>query len=117
MTATPATGFREELADRLQQYRAERGISDLERAAVVGGHPVDLLFTEAGENTAVLIDFGPPPGIDPARHLRLTHARDDLLTGLPSGGYGAKACPVGRTVRVPAWRILAGGEVLAPLFD
>ncbi|MDT0568780.1 AAA domain-containing protein [Streptomyces sp. DSM 3412] len=116
-TAVPATGFREELADRLQHYLAERGISDLERAAVVGGHPVDLLFTEAGENTAVLIDPGPPHGIDPARHLRLSHARGDLLTGLPSGGYGAKACPVGRTVRVPAWRILAGEEVLAPLFD
>ncbi|MCX4904832.1 AAA domain-containing protein [Streptomyces sp. NBC_00878] len=116
-TATPVTGFREELADRLQQYLAERGIADLERAAMVGGHPVDLLFTEAGQNTAVLIDPGPPPAADPARHLRLTHARGDLLTGLPSGGYGAKACPVGRTVRVPAWRILAGEEVLAPLFD
>ncbi|CBG73582.1 MULTISPECIES: caspase, EACC1-associated type [Streptomyces] len=117
VTATPATGFREELSDRLQQYLTERGITDLERATVVGGHPVDLLFTEAGENTAVLIDPGPPPGIDPARHLRLTHARGDLLTGLPSGGYGAKACPVGRTVRVPAWRVLADEEVLAPLFD
>ncbi|MDH6625678.1 hypothetical protein M2271_003489 [Streptomyces sp. LBL] len=117
LTATPVTGLREELADRLQQYLARRGITDLERAAVVGGHPVDLLFTEAGENTAVLIDPGPPPGGDPARHLRLTHARSDLLTGLPSGGYGAKAAPVGRTVRVPAWRILAGEEVLAPLFD
>ncbi|MEU2346091.1 AAA domain-containing protein [Streptomyces sp. NPDC013082] len=117
MTATSVTGFREELADRLQQYLAGRGITDLERAAVVGGHPVDLLFTAAGANTAVLIDPGPPPGGDPARHLRLTHARGDLLTGLPSGGYGAKACPVSRTVRVPAWRILAGEEVLAPLFD
>lgn len=116
-TAAPVTGFREELTDRLQQYLTERGITDLERAAMVGGHPVDLLFTEAGENTAVLIDPGPPPGADPARHLRLTHARSGLLTGLPSGGYGAKACPVGRTVRVPAWRILAGEEVLAPLFD
>ncbi|MEV2210416.1 AAA domain-containing protein [Streptomyces sp. NPDC050997] len=117
VTATAVTGLREELADRLQEYLAGRGITDLERAAVVGGHPVDLLFTAAGENTAVLIDPGPPPGGDPARHLRLTHARSDLLTGLPSGGYGAKACPVGRTVRVPAWRILAGEEALAPLFD
>lgn len=57
-----------------------------------------------------------PPGQDPARYLRLTHARGDLLTGLPSGGYGAKACAVGRTVRVPAWRILAGEDLLAPLF-
>jgi hypothetical protein len=65
----------------------------------------------------VLIDTGPPPGQDPARHLRLTHARGDLLTGLPSGGQGAKACEVSRTVRVPAWRILAGGDMLAPLFD
>jgi hypothetical protein len=78
---------------------------------------VDLLFTDAGENTAVLIDPGPRPGADPARHLRLTHARSDLLTGLPSGGHGAKACPVSRTVRVPAWRIVAGESALAPLFD
>ncbi|MCX2927060.1 caspase, EACC1-associated type [Streptomyces sp. NEAU-W12] len=117
VTAAPVAGFREDLTDRLQQYLAGRGITDLERASVVGGHPVDLLFTEAGENTAVLIDPGPPPGGDPARHLRLTHARGDLLTGLPSGGYGAKTCPVGRTMRVPAWRILAGEKVLAPLFD
>ncbi|MEU7185242.1 AAA domain-containing protein [Streptomyces sp. NPDC045369] len=110
-------GSREELADRLQQYLAERGITNLERAAMVGGHPVDLLFTAAGENTAVLIDPGPPHGGDAARHLRLTHARSELLTGLPSGGHGAKACPVGRTVRVPAWRVLAGEAALAPLFD
>ncbi|WP_055547754.1 AAA domain-containing protein [Streptomyces sp. NBRC 110028] len=113
----PGTAFREELADRLQQYLGERGITDVERAAVVGGHAVDLLFTGDGENTAVLIDTGPPPGQDPARHLRLTHARGDLLTGLPSGGHGAKACEVGRVVRVPAWRILAGEDMLAPLFD
>ncbi|KUO12313.1 caspase, EACC1-associated type [Streptomyces sp. DSM 15324] len=116
-TAASVTGFREELADRLQEYLTERGLTDLERAATVGGQPVDLLFTEAGENTAVLVDPGPQHGGDPARHLRLIHARGDLLTGLPSGGYGAKACPVGRTVRVPAWRILAGEEALAPLFD
>lgn len=30
------------------------------------------------------------------------------LTGLPSGGHGAKPCPVTGTVRVPAWRIIAG---------
>ncbi|MFE9289689.1 caspase, EACC1-associated type [Streptomyces olivaceus] len=117
VAATPATGFREELADRLQQYLAERGITDLERAAVVGGHPVDLLFTEAGQNTAVLIDLGPSPGTNPARHLRLTHARGDLLTGLPSGGHGAKTCPVGRVIRIPAWRVLAGEELLAPVLD
>ncbi|MFI9583945.1 AAA domain-containing protein [Streptomyces sp. NPDC052236] len=115
--ANPVTAFREELADRLQRYLGRRGITDLERAAVVGGHTVDLLFTTAGENTAVLIDPGPPPGRDPARHLRLTHARGDLLTGLPSGGHGAKACEVSRTVRVPAWRVLAGEDMLAPLLD
>ncbi|MBP8536311.1 AAA domain-containing protein [Streptomyces sp. MK37H] len=114
--AGSASAFREELADRLQQYLGEHGITDLERAAVVGGHAVDLVYTVDGENTAVLIDAGPPPGRDLARHLRLTHARGDLLTGLPSGGHGAKACEVGRTVRVPAWRILAGEEMLAPLF-
>ncbi|MCW2900867.1 MAG: hypothetical protein JWO67_3132 [Streptosporangiaceae bacterium] len=115
--AAGVTAFREELADRLQQYLGGRGITELERAAVVGGHSVDLLFTTDGSNTAVLIDPGMPPGQDPARYLRLTHARGDLLTGLPSGGYGAKACAVGRTVRVPAWRILAGEDMLAPLFE
>ncbi|GAA2644468.1 caspase, EACC1-associated type [Streptomyces lunalinharesii] len=114
---SPVTEAREDLADRLQQYLAERGITDLERAVLVGGHPVDLLFTDAGENTAVLIDPGPEPGADQARHLRLAHARGDLLTGLPSGGHGAKPCPVSRWVRVPAWRIVAGETALAALFD
>ncbi|MFS8200110.1 caspase, EACC1-associated type [Streptomyces sp. CWNU-52B] len=116
-TPEPGTEARHDLADRLQQYLAERGVTDLERAVLVGGHPVDLLFTDAGENTAVLIDVGPSPDADPARHLRLTHARGDLLTQLPSGGRGAKSCPVSRTVRVPAWRIVAGETALAPLFD
>ncbi|GHD60515.1 DEAD/DEAH box helicase [Streptomyces goshikiensis] len=115
--AATASGFREELADRLQDYLGTIGITDLERAAVVGGHTVDLLFTVDGANTAVLIDAGPRAGQDRARHLRLTHARADLLTGLPSGGGGAKTGPVARTVRVPAWRILAGEAVLAPLFS
>lgn len=116
--ATPTAGtdaFREELADRLQQYLGERGIIDLERSAVVGGHTVDLLFTVNGENIAVLIDTGPPPGLEAARHLRLAHARGDLLTGLPSGGCGAKAGQVTRTIRVPSWRILAGEEALETL--
>ncbi|MFI9427685.1 AAA domain-containing protein [Streptomyces achromogenes] len=113
----PVTEVLEDLADRLQRYLTGRGITDLERAALVGGHPVDLVFTDAGENTAVLVDPGPRPGEDPARHLRLVHARGDLLIGLPSGGRGAKAGPVSGTLRVPAWRILAGEAALAPLFD
>ncbi|MFE7183214.1 caspase, EACC1-associated type [Streptomyces erythrochromogenes] len=113
---TPGPGFREELADQLQEYLGTRGITDLERAAVVGGHTVDVLFTVDGENTAVLIDTGPPPGQDPARHLRLTHARADLLTGLASGGRGAKPAPVTRTVRLPAWHLMAGPALLDPVF-
>ncbi|WP_051837426.1 caspase, EACC1-associated type [Streptomyces sp. NRRL F-2580] len=113
---TTASKFREELADRIQQHLAARGVTDLERAAPVGGHTVDLLFTADGANTAVLIDTGPQHGQDPERHLRLTHARGDLLVGLPSGGLGAKTGPVERTVRVPAWRILAGDRALEPLF-
>ncbi|MFF4320702.1 AAA domain-containing protein [Streptomyces sp. NPDC001568] len=109
-------GFREELADLLQEYLGTRGVTDLERATVVGGHTVDLLFTVDGKNTAVLIDTGPPPGQDPARHLRLTHARGDLLIGLPSGGRGAKPAPVDRVVRLPAWRVRAGETMLEPLF-
>ncbi|WP_069767497.1 AAA domain-containing protein [Streptomyces sp. LUP30] len=115
--AGPVSEAREDLADRLQRYLTGRGVTDMERAVPVGGNPVDLLFTDAGENTAVLIDPGPRPGEDPARHLRLTHARGDLLTGLPSGGHGAKPGPVSRTVRVPAWRIMAGGTALAALLD
>ncbi|MEU1372427.1 AAA domain-containing protein [Streptomyces triculaminicus] len=109
--------FREELADRLQRYLGTRGIAEVERTAVVGGHTVDLLFTTDGKNTAALIDQGPAPDRDPARHLRLTHARGDLLTDLPSGGRGAKSCAVHRTVRVPAWRILAGEGMLDALFS
>jgi hypothetical protein len=116
-TPGPVAETREDLADRLQRYLTGQGITDLERAVLVGGHPVDLLFTNAGENTAVLIDPGPEPGADPARHLRLLHARGVLLTGLPSGGHGAKPTPVSRVVRVPAWRILSGEHALALLFD
>ncbi|MGW6557124.1 caspase, EACC1-associated type [Streptomyces hydrogenans] len=114
--ARSRSAFREELADRLQDFLGRRGVTDLEREAVVGGHVVDLLFTVDGANTAVLVDTGPEHGQDPARHLRLTHARGDLLPGLPSGGSGAKPGPVARTVRVPAWRILAGETMLEPLF-
>ncbi|MFC8074649.1 DEAD/DEAH box helicase [Streptomyces sp. NPDC057307] len=112
-----APGLREELTDRLQRYLTAKGVTDLERAALVGGQMVDILFTVSGENTAVLIDPGPPSGQDAARHLRLSHARGGLLVGLPSGGYGAKARVVSRTVRVPIWRILAGEEALTCLFD
>ncbi|MFD9219621.1 AAA domain-containing protein [Streptomyces sp. NPDC060064] len=110
------SGLREELGDQLQEYLGLRGVTELERAAMMGGHSVDLLFTVDGANTAVLIDPGPVHGQDQARHLRLMHARGDLLTGLPSGGTGAKFEPVERTVRVPAWRILAGPALLDPLF-
>ncbi|MEV7593035.1 AAA domain-containing protein [Streptomyces sp. NPDC089922] len=113
---TPGPGIREELADQLQEFLGTLGISDLERAAVVGGHTVDLVFTVNGENTAVIIDTGPAPGQDPARHLRLTHARGDLLIGLPSGGRGAKPAPVARAVRLPAWRVAAGPALLDRLF-
>ncbi|MBT2452740.1 caspase family protein [Streptomyces sp. ISL-43] len=116
----PTTGtqaFREELTDLLQQHLGARGITDLERATVVGGHPVDLVFTADGENTVLLIDPGHPPGLDAARLLRLAHARGNLLTGLPSGGAGAKPGPVVRSVRVPAWRILAGEETLDQLVN
>lgn len=82
-TPEASSGSPKELADRLQEYLANRGVTDLERAAMVGGQVVDLLFTVDGENTAVLIDAGWPPERDPARHLRLTHARADVLLGPP----------------------------------
>lgn len=108
--------LREEAADRLQDHLRRRGHTDLERAAMIGGHVVDLLVTVNGENTAVIVDTGPEHGWDPARHLRLAQARGDLLTGLPSGGAGAKPGPVVRTVRVPIWRLLAGETRVEPLF-
>nr|WP_202447703.1 AAA domain-containing protein [Streptomyces sp. SID5468] len=108
---------RRHLADMVQRFLASRGVAELERDAVVGGQQVDLLYTAAEGNTAVLIDTGPPQGRDPARHLRLLHERAGLLTGLPSGGRGAKADDVQRVVRVPAWRVLAGPQALVPLFD
>ncbi|TXL84233.1 AAA domain-containing protein [Streptomyces sp. IB2014 016-6] len=107
--------LREELTDRLQHHLGSQRITSLERNPTIGGHSPDLLFTERGENTAVLIDCGPPTGTDPARHLRLTLARGDLLAGLPSGGHGAEPAPVSRAVRIPAWRILASEESLGTL--
>ncbi|MFD0899337.1 caspase, EACC1-associated type [Actinomadura sediminis] len=107
---------RQDLADRLQRYLGSAcGVTDLERDALVGGHRADLLYTVDGENVAVLIDPGPAPGQDRARHLRLNHAQSDLLTGLPSGGMGAKEGPVKRTLRIPAWKVLAGDEHLHEL--
>ncbi|MFE0104729.1 AAA domain-containing protein [Streptomyces sp. NPDC059009] len=114
--ARSLSASREELGDRLQEYLGLRGVTELERTAGVGGHTVDLLLTVDGANTAVLIDPGPEHGQDPARHLRLMHARGDLLIGLPSGGTGAKSEPVDRIIRVPAWRILGGAVTLDPLF-
>ncbi len=108
---------RRDLADTVQQFLASRGVVELERDANVGGQRIDLLFTAPEGNTAVLVDTGPLPGRDPARHLRLLHQRAGLLIGLPSGGRGAKAGSVERVLRIPAWRILAGPTVLAPLFD
>jgi hypothetical protein len=118
----PAPGLRQDprrrdLTDAVQQFLASRGVVELERDAVVGGQRIDLLFTAAAGNIAVLIDTGPLPGRDPARHLRLLHERASLLIGLPSGGLGAKAGSVERVLRIPAWRVLAGPHVLAPLFD
>ncbi|MEV7402671.1 hypothetical protein AB0N93_20060 [Streptomyces sp. NPDC091267] len=78
---------------------------------------MDLLFTAEGTNIAVLIDPGSGSDQHPGRQLRLTHACGEPLAGLPSGGAGAKARPVTRTIRVPAWRILVGESVLEPLFS
>ncbi|MFJ6392795.1 AAA domain-containing protein [Streptomyces sp. NPDC091972] len=108
---------RRDLTDAMQQVLASRGVVELERDALVGGQRIDLLITAAEGNTAVVVDTGPEPARDAARHLRLVHERAGLLIGLPSGGRGAKAGPVTRVVRIPAWRILAGPNALEPLFD
>ncbi|MCX5203206.1 AAA domain-containing protein [Streptomyces sp. NBC_00237] len=106
-----------DLIDTVQQLLTARGVLGLERDVVVGGQRVDLMFTAPQGNTAVLVDAGPLPGRDPARHLRLMHERGRLLIGLPPGGPGPKAESIERVLRIPAWRILAGPNVLAPLFD
>ncbi|QPP06763.1 AAA family ATPase [Streptomyces bathyalis] len=106
-----------DLADAVQQFLTSQGVVDVERDALVGGQRIDLLFSAPTGNTAVVIDAGAPPGRAPARHLRLMHERADLLIGLPSGGLGSKLGGVERVIRIPAWRILAGPHVLAPLFD
>ncbi|MEU5000433.1 AAA domain-containing protein [Streptomyces sp. NPDC021622] len=108
---------RRDLTDTVQQVLASRDVVELERDALVGGQHIDLLFTSSEGNTAVVVDTGPGPDRDPARHLRLVHERAGLLVGLPSGGRGAKAGPVTHVIRIPAWRILAGPNALAPLFD
>ncbi|MGA4541603.1 DEAD/DEAH box helicase [Uniformispora flossi] len=109
----PRDPDRELLVDRVQQFLGARGV---ERDAVVGGYPVDLLFAGAEGPVAVLVDTGPIPGRDPARHLRLSQERARLLVGLPfEGRAGAEG--VVDVIRVPAWRALAGDEALMPLFD
>jgi hypothetical protein len=108
---------RGDLTDTLQQFLTSRGVVELERDTKAGGQRIDLLFTAPEGNTAVLVDTGPLPSRDPARHLRLMHQRAGVLIGLPSGGRGAKAGGVERVLRIPAWRILAGPNALAPLFD
>jgi hypothetical protein len=108
---------RRDLADTVQQVLNARGVVELERDALIGGQRIDVLFTASEGNTAVVIDTGPQPDRDPARHLRLVRDRSGLLVGLPSGGRGAKAGPVEHVVRIPAWRILAGPDALAPLFE
>lgn len=54
---------RRDLTDTVQHVLASRGIVELERDAVIGGHLVDLLFTSLDGNTAVLVDTGPHPAV------------------------------------------------------
>ncbi|MEU3560277.1 AAA domain-containing protein [Kitasatospora sp. NPDC006786] len=115
--ASTATAGHTDLADRLQAHLADHGIHAVERSAVVGGTTVDFVITTRDpvsgndENVVLVIDEGPRYDEEPGRHLRLAQARCDLLVGLPSGGVGAKSAPVTRSIRIPAWRILAGTGV------
>ncbi|MEV7597054.1 AAA domain-containing protein [Kitasatospora sp. NPDC089797] len=108
---------RTDLADRLQTHLDDHGIHAMERSALVGGTTVDFVVTTRDpvsgndENVVLVIDEGPRDDEEPGRHLRLTQAHCDLLVGLPSGGVGAKSAPVARSIRIPAWRILAGTGV------
>ncbi|WP_078589089.1 MULTISPECIES: DEAD/DEAH box helicase [Streptomyces] len=117
ITPVPVSARHTELADRLQAHLDDHGIHALERSVPVGGTTVDFVVTTRGqvsgndENVVLIIDEGPRNDEEPARHLRLTQARCELLVGLPSGGVGAKSAPVTRSIRIPAWRILAGTGV------
>ncbi|MBF9071542.1 caspase, EACC1-associated type [Streptacidiphilus fuscans] len=98
---------RTELANLLQARLEKAGYADLERDAMVGGYPCDFVVSAEEGNLAILIDPGPSPDEEAARHLRLLDARARLLTGLDSGGNGAAQAPLSRVIRVPAWRIRA----------
>ncbi|MFD8752905.1 AAA domain-containing protein [Kitasatospora sp. NPDC059577] len=114
---TTMSAARTDLADRIHAHLADHGIHAVERSTLVGGTTVDFVVTTRDpvsgddENVVLVIDEGPRDDEGPGRHLRLAQARCDLLVGLPSGGVGAKSAPVARSIRIPAWRILAGTGV------
>ncbi|WP_405007696.1 AAA domain-containing protein [Kitasatospora purpeofusca] len=116
-SSAPVSAWHIELADRLQAHLNDHGIHALERSALIGGTTVDFVATTrdpasgSDTNVVLMIDEGPREAEEEARHLRLAQARCDLLLGLPSGGTGAKSGPVTHSIRVPAWRVLAGTGV------
>ncbi|MCR3740351.1 Caspase domain-containing protein [Actinomadura glauciflava] len=69
--------------------------SEVDLGVIVNGHPADAMVRTADEEIPVILDPGPPAGVDAARHLRLILRRRDLLS--PAEGITAR--------RLPAWKL------------
>ncbi|MEC3915833.1 caspase, EACC1-associated type [Nocardia sp. CDC160] len=96
--AAVASGRGDELLTRL--YRAERvqpGAATVQLAAPVLGHRADIRIDWNDESvTALLLDRGSAPGVDPARHVRMMLRRCELLNDLADRTDAR---------RVPAWEL------------
>jgi hypothetical protein len=87
-----------ELTDRLQSALESTGCTTLRRGVMIAGQTCDLVI-EGEPGIAMVVDAAPAP--DGKRH-RQQLARLDLIA---AAGY--------RSIRVPAWRILAEPDVVA----
>jgi AAA domain/Caspase domain len=79
---------------RLYKALSDHPGASVELGTRIHGHPADAVLRTDGRTLAVLLDPGPDEDADPARHLRLTLHRRDLLAD-PANGTTA--------LRVPSW--------------
>ncbi|MFI6444893.1 AAA domain-containing protein [Kitasatospora sp. NPDC050543] len=97
----------DQLSDMLHAHLIKAGHTRVQRDVRPDGHQCDFLVTTNEGDIALLIDRGPEVDEDAARHLRLLHAQAALLPGLLPSTPGGSCDPIIRTVRIPAWKILA----------